>query len=141
MKKFFAIATTRDCTRLSGKRLTVKCDWSLDVLPGHGLALIAKIALPNAEQTRQKLLRLRRERGFSRGQMAALLGVSVSTLRRWEEGTRGPCAAARRLVQLVERLYFRPGDFPPEPLQNVFAALQADMADKLASLRQRREAA
>ncbi len=68
--------------------------------------------------------------------MAALLAVSPHTLRRWETGTRKPCASARRVVQLVERLYFRPGDFPTEPLQNVLSALQADLADKIAALQQ-----
>ena len=55
---------------------------------------------------------------------------------------KGPAslAAARRVVQLVERFYFRPGDFPKEPLESVLAVLQADMRDKTAELQQRRDA-
>ena len=108
-----------------------------DAMPGDGLALIAMAALPDAGQTRQTLLRLRREHRFSRGKLAALLAVSPHTLRRWEEGKRRPCATARRVVQLVARFYFRPGDFPTEPLQNVFSALQADIEDKIVEMQQR----
>ena len=107
-----------------------------DMMSGEGLALFAKMSLPDVGQTRRALLRLRREHHFSRGKLAALLAVSPHTLRRWEEGTRKPCASARRVVQLVERLYFRPGDFPQEPLDSVLHALQADMADKSAALQQ-----
>ena len=108
-----------------------------DAMPGDGLALIAGAALPDAGQTRQTLLRLRREHQFSRGKLAALLAVSPHTLRRWEEGKRRPCATARRVVQLVERFYFRPGDFPTEPLQSVLSALQPDVRDKLGEMQRR----
>ena len=107
-----------------------------DAMSGDGLALFAKLCLPDARQTQMALRRLRSEHSFSRGKLAALLAVSPHTLRRWEEGTRKPCASARRVVQLVERLYFRPGDFPQEPLDSVLHALQADMADKSAALQQ-----
>lgn len=39
-------------------------------------------------------------------------------------------------LQLVERLYFRPGDFPQEPLDSVLKALQADVVDKTAELQE-----
>ena len=111
-----------------------------DGMPGDVLAFMAKMALPDAGQTRQTLLRLRQDHQFSRGKLAAILAVSPATLRRWEDGQRRPCASARRAVQLVERFYFRPGDFPTEPLQSVLSALQSDMADKIAQLQQRRNA-
>lgn len=103
-------------------------------LPGSICAFVAKTTLPDAAQTRRTLLRLRREHCLSRGKLAALLGVDVSTLRRWEDGKRRPCAPARRTVQLVERAFFRPGDFPTEPLLSVLAALRPDMADCAARL-------
>lgn len=109
-------------------------------LPGSLCALVAKTALPDAAQTRRTLLRLRGEHGLSRGKLAALLGVDVSVLRRWEEGSRRPCAPARRVVQLVERAFFRPGDFPTEPLLSVLTALQPDMRDSFARIQQRRDA-
>lgn len=105
-----------------------------DGMPGDVLAFMAKMALPDAGQTRQTLLRLRQAHQFSRGKLAAILAVSPATLRRWESGQRRPCAAARRAVQLVERFYFRPGDFPTVPLESVLSALQADMADKIAQV-------
>ena len=103
-------------------------------VPGSLCAFVAKMALPDAAQTRQTLLRLRREHRLSRAKLAALLGVDVSTLRRWEDGKRRPCAPARRTVQLVERAFFRPGDFPKEPLLSVLAALRPDMDDKMAEM-------
>jgi len=123
--------------RCPHKRVVATVAGFTDAMPGQGLAFIAWAALPDGGQTRQTLLRLRREHRLSRGKLAALLAVSPHTLRRWEEGKRRPCATARRVVQLVERLYFRPGDFPTEPLQNVLSALQPDIADKIAKLQQR----
>lgn len=122
--------------RCPHKKMVITLAGLTDAASGDGLALIAMLSLPNAGQTRRTLLRLRSEHRFSRGKLAALLAVSPQTLRRWEDGTRKPCASARRVVQLVERLYFRPGDFPTEPLQNVLSAIQADMADKIAALQQ-----
>jgi len=124
-----------DIPRCPHGKLVLTAAGVTDAMPGDGLALIASAALPDAGQTRQTLLRLRREHRFSRGKLAALLAVSPHTLRRWEEGKRRPCATARRVVQLVERFYFRPGDFPTEPLQNVLSALQPDVRDKVEKLR------
>ena len=61
-------------------------------------ALGAYGGIPAARET---LLKLRRKHSLSRGHLAALLGVSLGTLRRWEEGTRNPSGAARRLIWLV----------------------------------------
>jgi transcriptional regulator with XRE-family HTH domain len=127
-----------DIPRCPHRKLMLTAAGVTDGMPGDGLALIASAALPDAGQTRQTLLRLRREHRFSRGKLAALLAVSPHTLRRWEEGKRRPCATARRVVQLVERLYFRPGDFPTEPLQSVLSALQPDVRDSLARMRERK---
>ncbi|MEY4199207.1 MAG: hypothetical protein RLZZ265_947 [Verrucomicrobiota bacterium] len=124
-----------DIPRCPHRKLVLTVAGVTDVMPGDGLALIAGAVLPDAGQTRQTLLRLRREHRFSRGKLAALLAVSPHTLRRWEEGKRRPCATARRVVQLVERFYFRPGDFPTEPLQSVLSALQPDVRDKVENLR------
>jgi transcriptional regulator with XRE-family HTH domain len=111
-----------------------RCPNAPGEMPGSLCALVAKTALPDAAQTRRTLLRLRGEHGLSRGKLAALLGVDVSVLRRWEDGSRRPCAPARRTVQLVDRAFFRPGDFPTEPLLSVLAALRPDMAECAARL-------
>lgn len=129
-----------DIPRCPQRKQALTATGLTDMMPGGQLADIAKLALPDAGQTRRTLLRLRSEHSFSRGQIAALLAVSPHTLRRWETGERRPCRSARRVVQLVERHYFRPGDFPQEPLQNVLSALQADMADKIVEMQPRRAA-
>jgi DNA-binding transcriptional regulator YiaG len=72
---------------------------------------VAKVLGPTAEESRQTLLRLRRRLRWSRGQMAAMLGISIWTLRRWEEGARNPSRAARRLIWIVEGLLFKPERF------------------------------
>ncbi len=125
--------------RCPHRPLTLTVAGLTDTMPGHGLALLASLALPDASQTRRTLLRLRSDHRLSRGQVAALLAVSPHTLRRWETGQRKPCAPARRAVQLVERAFFRPGDFPKEPLDSVLAALQPDLRDCLARMERRRE--
>ncbi|MDO9128723.1 MAG: NadS family protein [Anaerolineales bacterium] len=40
---------------------------------------------------------------LSQGQFASLLGISINTLRNWEQGRRSPEGAARVLLQVVAR--------------------------------------
>jgi putative transcriptional regulator len=40
---------------------------------------------------------------LTQDQMSALLGVSVSGYRKWEQGTRQPTGAARTLLRIMER--------------------------------------
>ena len=54
------------------------------------------------------LLEMRSKAGLNQGELAGLLGVDTSTLRRWEEGRRNPSSAARRLIELIDLLYFEP---------------------------------
>ena len=54
------------------------------------------------------LLEMRSKAGLNQGELAGLLGVDTSTLRRWEEGRRNPSSAARRLIALIDLLYFEP---------------------------------
>ena len=51
---------------------------------------------PNIRQIRAKLQ-------LSQGQFAAMLGISVATLRNWEQGRRAPEGAARVLLQIAAR--------------------------------------
>lgn len=69
---------------------------------------IVKVFGPNAEETRQSLLEMRRRLKWSRAQLAAVLGVPKETLRRWETGARNPCGAARRLIWFMESLLLEP---------------------------------
>ena len=74
--------------------------------------------LPNPQEIRNSILRIRREFKISRAQLALALGVGKDTLRRWETAERIPSTAARRLIQLVEAIFFS-----PEALTSDFGAL------------------
>jgi putative transcriptional regulator len=47
--------------------------------------------------------RLREKHGLSQSRFAALMGISVGTLRNWEQGRRKPEGSARVLLRVVER--------------------------------------
>ena len=47
--------------------------------------------------------RIRARFRLSQGQFAALLGISVGTLRNWEQGRRSPDGPARVLLQVAAR--------------------------------------
>jgi putative transcriptional regulator len=66
---------------------------------------------------------LRKKHSLSQSQFAALLGISVGTLRNWEQGRRKPEGSARVLLRVVDRypdavfevVGGMPG--PPKPLK------------------------
>lgn len=41
--------------------------------------------------------------GLSQAQFAALLGISVRTLQKWEQGTREPSGAAKSLIRIAQQ--------------------------------------
>ena len=45
----------------------------------------------------------RKRLGLSQDQFADALGVSASTLRKWEQGQRAPTGAAKTLLKVIER--------------------------------------
>lgn len=47
--------------------------------------------------------KIRRQYGLSQQRFAALLGISVATLRNWEQGRRKPQGAARVLLHVAAR--------------------------------------
>ncbi|MEW6688553.1 MAG: helix-turn-helix domain-containing protein [Pseudomonadota bacterium] len=49
------------------------------------------------------IVRAREKSGLSQSQFAALLGVSIRTLQEWEQGRRGPSAAAQTLIRVAEK--------------------------------------
>jgi len=55
-----------------------------------------EIAEPNARA-------VRRRHGLSQDQFAALMGISVATLRNWEQGRRKPRGPARVLLVVAAR--------------------------------------
>ena len=46
---------------------------------------------------------LRESYGLSQAKFASLMGISVATLRNWEQGRRAPEGSARVLLRVVER--------------------------------------
>ena len=46
---------------------------------------------------------LREGYGLSQAKFAALMGISVATLRNWEQGRRSPEGSARVLLRVVEK--------------------------------------
>jgi DNA-binding transcriptional regulator YiaG len=73
---------------------------------GEPLLGTSALLVPSAKETRQTILRIRRKFGISRAQLCVCLGIGKDTLRRWETGERMPSTSARRLIQLLEALYF-----------------------------------
>lgn len=69
---------------------------------------ISRLFGPTVTETRKSLLELRQKLGCSRAHLAALLGVPIETLRRWEDGTRNPSAPARKLIWMLQALIYAP---------------------------------
>jgi putative transcriptional regulator len=46
---------------------------------------------------------LREKHGLSQSRFAAMMGISLGTLRNWEQGRRKPEGSARVLLRVVER--------------------------------------
>src|SRR5262245_46340099 len=69
-----------------------------------GAILQGKKAPSRAFQVAEPDIRSLRERhALSQSQFAALMGISVGTLRNWEQGRRRPEGSARVLLRVVER--------------------------------------
>ena len=62
-----------------------------------------EIAKPAPKWTPSKIRQLRKDRyQLSQPLFAALLNVTTSTVRAWEQGQKSPSGAAARLLQLLE---------------------------------------
>ena len=73
-------------------------------IPGETCVQFAKLSGPTPEETREMIFELREVTAWSRAHLAGMLGVGNDTLRRWEDGTRNPSRAAKRLIWLVHTL-------------------------------------
>lgn len=101
------------------KRVYVRRDGEVFVsMSGGTAARFAQVCAPGVAEYREILIRLRTSQKWSRGMLAAMLGVPISTLRRWESGERWPCGAAKKLIWLIHSLVFSP-EILLEDLRNI----------------------
>lgn len=63
---------------------------------------------PPAEYNAQDIKRIREENHYSQGIFAKILNVSIKTVRSWESGARVPSQAALRLLEIVDKGFYRP---------------------------------
>lgn len=73
-----------------------------DDLPARGI----RIVVPGARRNwivKNKVAKLRQSLDLSQKEFAALLGTSISTLKKWETGERTPSGAAAKLLEVLER--------------------------------------
>jgi DNA-binding transcriptional regulator YiaG len=65
----------------------------------------ANLYAPSPGVTRAMIRALREKKKWSQSTLAAILGVPRGTVRRWEDGTRNPCGAARKLIWIMYRAF------------------------------------
>ncbi len=61
---------------------------------------VSRVALPAAKEVAQ----IRHNLGLSQQAFASLMGVSVATLRNWEQGRREPHGSARSLLLIAKKI-------------------------------------
>jgi len=78
---------------------------------GQNLNLgLAEIAAPKSPEIRQMLLELRKLLGWSRGFAASVIGVTESSIEKWEKGRRRPTGAARKFIWFLHSHFIRKDD-------------------------------
>jgi DNA-binding transcriptional regulator YiaG len=65
----------------------------------------ANLYAPSPGVARAMIRALRERKKWSQAMLAAILGVPLGTVRRWEAGTRNPCGAARKLIWIMWRSF------------------------------------
>jgi putative transcriptional regulator len=89
----------------SERVITPRTDWSrVDATTEEEIA--AQIAQDEAEAMRDAAAyarRVRRRVGLSQVAFAKRIGVSVDTVRNWEQGKRAPQGPARALLRIIDR--------------------------------------
>jgi putative transcriptional regulator len=69
---------------------------------------IIEIPEPPAEYNAKDIRRIREQNHYSQGIFAKVLNVSIKTIQSWESGARVPCHAALRLLEVVDKGFYRP---------------------------------
>lgn len=63
---------------------------------------------PPSDYNANDIRRIREKSHYSQGIFARVLNVSVKTVQSWEAGTRAPSHAALRLLEIVDKGFYRP---------------------------------
>lgn len=69
---------------------------------------IIDIPKPPTEYSAKDIKRIREQNHYSQGIFAIVLNVSIKTVQSWESGTRVPSHAALRLLEIVDKGFYRP---------------------------------
>jgi DNA-binding transcriptional regulator YiaG len=77
-------------------------------LPGENYELLERALAPSGAEVRAMLIHMRSKLLWSRPMLAAYMGISRDVVRRWEDGSRNPNGAARRLIWMLYQLAFHP---------------------------------
>ena len=67
-----------------------------------------EIPEPPKEYNARDIKRIRRSAHYSQGIFARVLNVSIKTVQSWESGVRVPSHAALRLLEIVDKGFYRP---------------------------------
>ncbi len=67
-----------------------------------------EIPEPPSDYNADEIRRIREKSHYSQGIFARVLNVSVKTVQAWEAGTRVPSHAALRLLEIVDKGFYRP---------------------------------
>lgn len=67
-----------------------------------------KVPEPAAQYSAEDVKRIRESLHYPQGLFAKFLNVSIKTVQSWESGRRVPNHAALRLLEIVDKGYYRP---------------------------------
>lgn len=85
----------QEALAFSGGKITLKSE-------------LIEIPEPPSDYNADDIKRIREESCYSQGVFAKVLNVSVKTVQSWEAGTRVPSHAALRLLEIVDKGFYRP---------------------------------
>lgn len=65
---------------------------------------IEALCLPEIQEySPEKIVSIRKRFKLSQAALASLFNISPSTVRKWEQGSKKPAGASRKLLDLIER--------------------------------------
>lgn len=71
---------------------------------------IVELPEPAKQYTAEDVKRIRKSLHYSQDDFALFLNISKKTVQAWESGRRNPNHAALRLLEIIEKGYYRPKD-------------------------------